>query len=72
MKTVVGMGSTGDAVGSALQTQLRSPKHIVIDAKDNVLIADEGNARNFHDEPEKNRVAVVLGKEVGQPSVVLS
>jgi sugar lactone lactonase YvrE len=62
----------GDAVGAALQTQLRSPKHIGIDNKDNVLIADEANQRILRFEPGQSTVTAILGKGVEQPNRGLS
>ncbi len=62
----------GDAVGAALQTQLRSPKHIGIDNKDNVLIADEANQRILRYEPAREMVTPILGKGVGKPNRGLS
>jgi len=70
--TVVGTGTAGNAVGDALQTELRSPKHIGIDGKNNVLIADEANQRILRYEPETGTVTAILGKGVKKPNRGLS
>ena len=72
IKTVVGTGTAGDAVGPALQAQLRSPKHIAIDARDNVLIADEANKRILYFERSTNTVTTILGKGADKPNRLLS
>jgi sugar lactone lactonase YvrE len=72
IKTVVGTGTAGDTVGAALQTQLRSPKHIGIDNKDNVLIVDEANQRILRFNPGQSTVTAILGKGVEQPNRGLS
>ena len=72
IKTVVGTGTAGDAVGAALQSQLRSPKHIGIDNKDHVLIADEANQRILRYDPGQATVTAILGKGVEKPNRGLS
>jgi DNA-binding beta-propeller fold protein YncE len=62
----------GNAIGEALATQLKSPKHIAVDAADRVLIADEQNARILQYLPKEGRVVGLLGKGVNQPRRGLS
>ncbi|MCH8218398.1 MAG: hypothetical protein IH892_16695 [Planctomycetes bacterium] len=72
IRTVVGTGVAGDALGAALVTQLRSPKHIAIDRSDNVLIADERNRRILQYLPKKGTVVGLLGEGVDVPNFSLS
>jgi DNA-binding beta-propeller fold protein YncE len=72
IKTVVGTGTAGNAIGDALKTQLRSPKHIGIDDKANVLIADEANKRILRYDPAQGTVTAILGKGVKKPNRGLS
>jgi len=72
IKTVVGTGERGTQVGAALETQLGSPKHLAIDAQNNVIIADEANRRILKYEPNKKQVSILLGKGVGKPNRGLS
>ena len=72
IRTVVGTGVAGDALGAALVTQLRSPKHIAIDRSDNVLIADvryRGILQYLH---MKGTVVGLLGEGVDVPNFSLS
>ena len=72
IKTVVGTGTRGTRVGSGLETQLNSPKHLAIDAADNVIIADEANRRILKYEPRTDRVTILLGKGALKPNRGLS
>lgn len=72
IRTVVGTGVAGDALGGALTTQLKSPKHIAIDGDDNVLIADEQNGRILQYLAQEGRVVGLLGKGVDKPRRGLS
>ena len=65
--TVAGTGQSGNAVGKALETQFNSPKHLAIDQADNVIVADDQNARVVRYEPEQNTVTSILGKGVKHP-----
>ena len=72
IKTVVGTGERGTALGPALETQLGSPKHLAIDALDHVIIADEANRRILKYNPEKSDVTILLGKGANKPNRGLS
>lgn len=72
IKTVVGTGERGAAVGAALETQLGSPKHLAIDGQDHVIIADEANRRILKYDPDEKQVRILLGKGVSKPNRGLS
>ncbi len=67
IRTVVGTGKPGDAVGTALESQLNSPKHIAIDLADNVIIADENNKRICRYDPREGTLTAILGSGVAVP-----
>lgn len=72
IKTVVGTGKRGTAVGKGLETELGSPKHIAIDANNHVIIADEANRRILKYEPGTEEVKILLGKGANKPNRGLS
>ena len=72
IKTVVGTGERGTALGPAKETQLGSPKHLAIDAQDQVIIADEANRRILKYNPQTSDVTVLLGKGAEKPNRGLS
>jgi len=72
IKTVVGTGKRGTAVGAALETELGSPKHLAIDASNHVIIADESNRRILKYDPGKEEVRILLGKGANKPNRGLS
>ena len=43
IRTVAGTGKKGNADGDALQAELSGPKHLCVDANDDVIIADTDN-----------------------------
>jgi len=67
IRTVVGTGKRGDAVGPALESELNSPKHIAVDLADNVIIADEQNKRICKYDPRAGTLTVILGSGVENP-----
>ena len=67
IETVAGTGKPGNAVGGALKSQFNSPKHLAIDRNDNVIIADDQNARIVRYDPRAATVSSLLGKGVKQP-----
>ena len=69
--TVAGTGKRGDADGPALEAQLGSPKHICLDADDNVYIADDANGLIRKYDPRAKRVSTVLGRGRSQPPLFL-
>lgn len=72
IKTVVGTGKRGTAIGKGLETELGSPKHVAIDADNHVIIADEANRRILKYEPGKEEVQILLGKGANKPNRGLS
>jgi NHL repeat len=64
IRTVAGTGKRGKAVGAALETEFGSPKHLAIDHNDNVLIADEANARILKYDVKANTIVPILGAGV--------
>jgi len=72
IKTVVGTGKRGTAIGKGLETELGSPKHVAIDATNDVIIADESNQRILKYEPGKEEVQILLGKGANKPNRGLS
>jgi sugar lactone lactonase YvrE len=64
IRTVAGTGQKGNSDGEALKAALNEPKHICVDANDNVLIADTDNhvIRKFL--PKENRVVRIAGGDV--------
>lgn len=72
IRTVAGTGKAGSKDGPALKAQLKSPKHLAIDAHDNVIIADDQNASiRFYDARNKTLTSI-LGKGVEKPKRGLS
>ncbi|MBC8325317.1 MAG: hypothetical protein H8E27_06790 [Verrucomicrobia subdivision 3 bacterium] len=59
--TVVGTGKKGRKDGSGKQATLGAPKHICVDDKDNVYIADEANDLIRKFDPKTGQVSTVLG-----------
>ena len=53
--------------GPALQAQLNSPKHLAIDRDDNVIIADDQNARIRLYHSRNTTITSILGKGVEKP-----
>ena len=68
---VVGDGSAGSADGPGHLARLDSPKHLCVDPRDNVFIADDQNARIRKFDPRTKLVTTVLGAGQGTPSVRL-
>jgi sugar lactone lactonase YvrE len=71
IKTVAGTGKKGHKDGPALKSQLNSPKHLCVDADDNVFIADDQNRAIRKYDPENLSLATVLGRGIGTPPVQL-
>jgi DNA-binding beta-propeller fold protein YncE len=67
IRTVAGTGKAGDADGAALSAQLNSPKHLAIDPNDNVIIADDQNARIRLYDPDNATLTSILGSGVEKP-----
>jgi len=72
IRTVAGTGRKGYRDGPALRAPLASPKHLCVDDRDNVLIADDGNRAIRRYEADTETVTTVLGRGRGNPAVELS
>ena len=66
IRTVAGTGKKGNADGEALKAEFNGPKHICVDANDDVIIADTDNhvIRKFV--AKENRVVRIAGAESGE------
>ena len=65
IRTVAGTGKKGNADGDALEAEFSGPKHLCIDANDDVIIADTDNhvIRKFL--AKENKVMRIAGAEGG-------
>ncbi len=72
IRTVVGTGKRGTTLGPALQTELGSPKHLCVDAHDNVIIADDVNHRILKYDVKQGIVTALLGTGVENPKRTLN
>ncbi len=63
IKTVAGMGSKGSSDGVALKAGLNGPKHLCIDDKDRVVIADAENHLIRIYDPKKQSLTTLLGRK---------
>jgi len=61
VQTVAGTGQKGFEDGEALRACLNEPKHICIDAQDNVIIADTDNHLIRKYIPSENKVVRIAG-----------
>jgi len=71
IRTVAGTGKRGFADGRALEAQLGSPKHVCVDSKGNVFIADDANQAVRKYDPRAKTVTTVVGRGHGSPAVQL-
>lgn len=69
--TVAGTGVKGTQDGIALQAQLNSPKHLCVDHRDRVIIADDENAAIRLFDPAAGTVSTVLGRGNGDARIRL-
>ena len=67
IRTVAGTGRKAGADGAALTAGLNSPKHLAIDHRDNVIIADDQNRRIRLYEPDQGMLTSILGAGVQKP-----
>ena len=72
IQTAAGNGKRGYRDGPALEAQLAGPKHLCLDDRGRVLIADEQNAAIRVFDPESETLATILGRGVGKPARKLS
>ena len=56
----------------SVEAQLGSPKHLAVDRDENVLIADEQNARIVKYDAKSKTITAILGKGVEKPKRGLS
>jgi len=71
IETVAGTGQRGFRDGPALQAQFNSPKHIAIDADDNIFIADDQNHAVRKFDTGSGTVETVLGQGRGHSKIQL-
>lgn len=69
--TVAGSGKAGFKDGTALNAQFGAPKHLCVDGKDRVIIADDNNAAIRMYDPESKIVSTLLGRGFGDESIKL-
>jgi len=62
----------GGRDGPPLQARFGAPKHVCVDAEDNVYIADDVNRAIRKYDPGAHTVSTVLGRGRGNPAVELS
>lgn len=72
IRTVVGDGRPGFADGPGREARLNGPKHLALDDRGAVYIADDENAAIRRFDPETGAVTTVLGRGHGRPAVRLS
>jgi DNA-binding beta-propeller fold protein YncE len=71
IRTVAGTGKAGHRDGPALEAQLNGPKHLCVDDRDRVFIADDVNAAIRCYDPATETVSTVLGRGNGDAKIVL-
>jgi len=70
--TVAGTGEKGHRDGPALSATFGAPKHITIDDRDRVIVADDANAAIRRYDPAEGTVTTLLGQGSGNPPIELS
>jgi len=71
IQTVAGNGKQGFRDGAALGAQFGSPKHICVDDKDRVYIADDQNKAIRRYDPAPQTVSTILGRGCGDAKIQL-
>lgn len=71
IETVAGNGSRGLKDGPALQCGFGSPKHVCVDDRDNVYIADDANKAIRKFDPVAKSVTTILGQGHGDKRIQL-
>jgi hypothetical protein len=66
IRTVAGTGKKGNADGEALKAEFNGPKHICMDANDDVIIADTDNHVIRKYVAKENRVVRIAGADSGE------
>ena len=69
IRTVAGTGKKGNADGEALKAEFNGPKHICVDANDDVIIADTENHVIRKYVANEKRVVRIVGAENGEFSL---
>ncbi len=72
IQTVAGTGEKGYRDGPSLKARFGSPKHVCVDAQDNIYVADDVNRAIRKYDPVAHTVSTVLGRGRGNPAVELS
>jgi sugar lactone lactonase YvrE len=62
IRTVVGNGEPGQSDGPGLEARLNSPKHLCVDARGRVFMADDENAAIRMYDPATRMVSTILGR----------
>jgi len=66
IRTVAGTGKKGNADGEPLKAEFNGPKHICVDANDDVIIADTDNHVIRKYLPQENKVVRIAGADSGE------
>ena len=66
IRTVAGIGKKGNTDGEALKAEFNGPKHICIDANDDVIIADTENHVIRKYLAKENKVVRIVGADSGE------
>jgi hypothetical protein len=66
IRTVAGTGKKGNADGEALKAEFNGPKHICMEANDDVIIADTDNHVIRKYVAKENRVVRIAGADGGE------
>lgn len=69
--TVAGTGHKGFVDGPGLKAEFGDPKHLCVDASDNVYIADDANAAIRRFDPRAGTVTTILGRGLGDSRIRL-
>lgn len=72
IRTVVGTGKAGHQDGPAREALLNGPKHLCVDDRDRVYVADDVNAAIRCYDPETETVSTLLGRGQGDARIQLS
>ena len=72
IRTVAGSGKKGYRDGPALEAQFDGPKHLCVDDRGNVYIADDVNQAIRKYDPETGTVTTLLGRGHGDAAIKLN
>ena len=71
IRTVAGTGRKGLRDGAALEAEFGAPKHVCLDERNRVYIADDLNGAIRRYDPATSQVVTVLGRGIGDPRLRL-